>query len=407
MLNNNTNNKMSYPTVNFTSKTFAEELTSAFDKYGVCAITNVIPKEDCNNIMDKIVDSFEKLGSGLNRKDPNSWTGYNTPTQTRTGMYQALMPNLPIIWKTKTRSEIVKIFEILYQKFKPNSSKELIVSNDGINIKPGHVGPFNNDNPTPVDWPHIDQTSSDDPFKCIQGQLVLTDTTAAFRCTPQSHKHLKELLEYYNKLGDPGEWFKFSGPEARDIQKWLENDKKLTWQVPVYAPAGSFIVWSSATIHSAKFADKAVTSPIDDPWQGWRGVLYISYRPASDFTSNMNDIYRKKDIIRKNKVTNHWGFKIFDLYASFRHKTEEKHPAIRELNDHPIKLYTKLGIDIEKEVLEDPQVLKYITYEIPDTPTEIPETLTETPQKSNEQNTPKQNTPKQNVKGKKKLVKCN
>ena len=346
----------SYPTVSLKSKTFEVDLHKGFDKYGVCVITDVVSPNECNKIMNTIVTAFENLGSGLKRDNPTTWDSFNTPTQTRNGMYQALMGNLPIIWKTKTKSEIVGIFESLYQKFKPKSSKKLVVSNDGINIKPGQVGPFNSNRTT--DWPHLDQTSSSDPFMCIQGQLVMTNTTAAFRCTPGSHKHCDELLKIHKKLGGPGEWFKFSRPEAKDIKEWATK-KGLEWQVPIYAPQGSFIVWTSSTIHSAKYADQSTKGTTKDPWKGWRGVLYISYRPRSDMFKK--DIDMKKEIIKDNRFTNHWGTKIFGKYVSFRHKIEKKHPAIKDLNDNPEKLWTKLNINVDKEILNDPQVLKYIT----------------------------------------------
>lgn len=349
---------MDYPIIDLKSSQFEDELITSYQEYGVCVIKNVIDTNVCNNLMDDIVSSFEKLGTGIDRHKSETWNINDLPIMTRTGMFQASMCNLPSIWKIKVDPNIVKIFEILYSKLKNTSY--LIVSNDGINIKhPGQTPYHNEKTKFKDDWAHIDQTITSDPFHCIQGQLVMTNTTAAFRCTPKSHLYLDDLLTKYNKQGDTSNWFKFNETTKKEIKEYLE-EKGCKWQIPIYAPQGSFIVWSSGTIHSAKHADGPVQPKIEDPWYGWRGVLYICYRPRTDHTSA--EIVKKVDNIRQNRVMNHWGEKTFALMpgGGYQHKIK-RHKKITEIINDPTKVYDILGIDIEKEVLNDENIMYYLT----------------------------------------------
>jgi hypothetical protein len=161
---------MSYPVVSFKSDKFKQNLLKAYQDYGMCVITDVISPDKCDSIMNQIITSFENLGSGLDRNNLKTWNKYRTPVATRPGMYQSMVANLPIIWKTKTCDEIVSIFDTLYREYRPDASEELIVSNDGINIKPGGIGPFHDiKNDFEKDWVHIDQTVDANPYNCIQG----------------------------------------------------------------------------------------------------------------------------------------------------------------------------------------------------------------------------------------------
>lgn len=367
--------KTVYPTVDINDPNFDSLLCQNYDEYGVCVITNVIPNDECNNIMDNIVTNFEKLGTGLDRTKPETWNKENLPVMTRPGMFQATMCNLPVIWRTKMNPHILRIFETLYGKFR--GTTDLVVSNDGINIKHGEHGPFNDDklykggrkklsaqqiedNDVESDWAHLDQTIDADMYRCIQGQLVMTNTTSAFRCTPKSHKYLYNILVDYGMAGRPDNWFKFNLTQKHEIKEFLEN-KGCVWQPAIYAPKGSFIVWNSACIHSAKFADSPVKATKEDPFLGWRGVLYISFRPREDMENEKPNMLSKKyGCIKDNRVMNHWGLKIFALYPGGPHnKKMKRHPRITQLTEHPEKVYDVLGINI-KEVLEDEKILKYI-----------------------------------------------
>ena len=182
----------------------------------------------------------------------------------------------------------------------------------------------------------MDQTYGD-PFKCVQGQVVLTNTDAAFRCTPKSYKYFKEILEKAGvKNTDKSNWCKFKNVEI--IKAFCES-KGLQWQMPIVVPKGSFIIWSSSTIHSA------INSNIDTPlnpidfWKGWRGVVYVCYRPRNECHNLPKD--RR---VEKNLQTNHWSDKVFYKPGFYKiYKPSNFHPNIWECIMDRTKVYKYLG----------------------------------------------------------------
>ena len=99
------------------------------------------------------------------------------------------------------------IFQPVYSKLKGIDVHEFVCSIDGINVQP-------NISRMPTgekDWPHCDQTERADIFKCVQGQVVLTNTNASFRATPKSHKHFVDMMKIAEAVGHPynkvAKWF--------------------------------------------------------------------------------------------------------------------------------------------------------------------------------------------------------
>ena len=138
------------------------------------------------------------------------------PPQTRHGLFQALVANFPTVWTIRSHPNVRKIFEILYSGVRGSAQANFIVSSDGINIRPGTIGPFHKT--TSKDWAHVDQTILNDVYKCIQGQAVLTNTTASFVASTKSHLIFDELLIKLKKSGTSN-WLKFTDDEIRIAKK--------------------------------------------------------------------------------------------------------------------------------------------------------------------------------------------
>jgi hypothetical protein len=332
-------------------------LVSNYRKWGVAVINNIYTPQECNRLLDSIVTSFEKLGSGIDRNDPTTWEAYNTPAQTRYGMFQALMCHLPAVWEIRTNPKVKEIFDALYSSLKNNTTHEYVSSIDGINVLPngsphlhkgGKPGEIN-----PNDWPHIDQTIRNDIFKCVQGQSVLADTTAGFVCSPGSHHLHNQILDLWgiadNNLSN---WCKFDLKDVRtQTTKDMIEESGGVWQVPIIVPRGSFIVWSSTLVHSAKLPDHhEVRNPLS-PFDGWRGVVYVSYRPREEYT----DAHYERVIryIRENRVMNHWNAVAFPKKPGGRWAaTVKRHPKIEMYHENPTFVYLCLGLDPEEYVVK-------------------------------------------------------
>lgn len=240
-------------------------------KNGYAVIKNVIPKKICDKIMDKLITSLETISPELDRNDIKTWKRENLPPQTKIGLFQNFLGQHSIVERVRNSRRIKRIWENIHKDL--TGEEDLICSVDGVNIKPSTIGPYHKPD---KDWAHLDQFKGD-PFSCVQGQLVLTNTTASFVCSPKSHLLFSET----SKMLDEKKWL------IKDVEKCkkLVEENGGEWQVPIYVEAGSVIVWFSSLVHSAKYQDGVETSE-DDFWHGWRGVIYLCYTPKSNYTES-------------------------------------------------------------------------------------------------------------------------
>ena len=339
--------------------------------FGVVVVENVLPTERCDSVMNGIVSSFEQLGTGITREKAETWTDFYTPPQTRPGMFQALMSHLPEVWSVRVEPRISTLFRILYEHFRQGEVGPLIPSIDGINIRPNALL---NQKIRNKDWPHLDQTErkivpylddaecpddtgaeddsrdlplkEDATFRCIQGQMVLTQTTAAFRCSPKSHLVHSDLLDIVVDQGGAteGNWCKFN---TKDLTLMARLQAKVeaiggVWQIPVPVKKGSFIFWLSTTVHSAKPIDHVEKT--EHPFHGWRGVVYVSYRPRSEYTKAQLQKIRR--YILENRVMNHWNSKVFSKTPGGRYQSLiPRHEEMKKLIADPTLVFQKLNID--------------------------------------------------------------
>ena len=332
-----------YSSISYNDNNFIEKLITEFKKNGIVVINDILTDEECDQHVDNIVDDFCNLGSGIDKNNiKNTWIDENLPPQTRPGLFQALIGNLNSVWTIRSNNKIHNIFKLLYSNLRDKHVDDFIVSGDGINVKPGFMGPFEQDwiikqSPT---WAHFDQTSNDDIYKCIQGQMVLTNTSASFVGSPGSHLSYLELLNKHNKVSTTN-WWKFNDKDIKDIKNTIIKNGG-QWQIPILAKKGSFIIWSSTTAHSAKLQNKIEFGKPNDKYFGWRCIVYVSYRPKCEFS--VKDLQKRILAYETNRVTNHWSTKIFPKIPNyFVNNMDKKNNVIKEMVQNPTLVYDKLG----------------------------------------------------------------
>lgn len=239
------------------------------------------------------------------------------------------------MWNVRANKNVRKVFEIIYSGLRKHKISEFIVSGDGINIRPGNIGPYS---PGKPDWAHLDQTTTNDIYECVQGQLVLTNTSASFVATPGSHMYFLEIIKKL-KVKTNTNWLKFNAEQLKIIKKIT---KKLEWQIPINAEKGSMIIWTSSLIHSAKLQNKKENPTKQDKYHGWRGVIYVCYRPLEDFTEKQ--IEKRQKCYEENRHTNHWSTKIMPKIPGGRWaSTIERHENISNMLNDPTIVYNYIG----------------------------------------------------------------
>jgi hypothetical protein len=131
----------------------------------------------------------------------------------------------------------------------------------------------------------------------------------------------------------------------RNVRQMI-HDNGGVYQMPMYAPKGSVILWLSTLAHSAKNAKGPVPQSVldssDDKFFGWRGVVYVCYRPLEEF--NQQEREARKQVVKDNRVTNHWSLKVFDSVPGSQYqKNVPRHANIMEYVKDPSKLYEVQG----------------------------------------------------------------
>ena len=291
-----------------------KKLQEILDEYGVVVIEDYFKFSKCNEYMKSIVD-WLILNSDNLTMDHKTWLGKNLPNGPRVGMMQSIISHCPTIWEI--REKMYQLFKVLW------GDEDLITSIDGATIYPPKKSRKTKD------WPHLDQTLLEPKCICYQGEAVLTNTTAAFVCSPKSHKIHKEILEACNKKPSKSHWLKFNKQQIEKVKRMVLNTGG-KWQIPIYAPAGSLILWRSTTIHSAQRIVESVVKIPNDIWLGWRGVVYVCMRPKSHLTKT--ELTRLRKAATEGRTTNHWGTKIFPKNGRYKVDRGEK---LNKLHDNP------------------------------------------------------------------------
>jgi hypothetical protein len=326
---------MPYPcTVAFDDRDFNLKLPELLKHWGVVVITDVFSPEECEESMNHLVNYVEELSDGFDHKNPkDTWIKERIPPAVRDGLFQCMIGNLPAVTAIRADPRVQKIFTIIYSNLRGKPVTEFVSSLDGVNIRPP-VPPYYNESMT--DWAHIDISRRDAMFECVQGQVVLTSTSASFRCSPRSHLIYEKLLFEYGSGEHAAEWCMFNTKYYDQLAKEVEAIGG-KWQIPIIVPIGSMILWFSSTIHSARLQSPPETIKlVEGKWKDWRGVIYTCLRPKDEIDDD--HIFRLKSAYRNNLCTNHWGKKIFSTTPATQKKTVYV-PKIREFMSRPSRVY--------------------------------------------------------------------
>lgn len=344
---------MSYPfTIAFDDPDFKHKLPELLKEWGVTVITDVFSPEECEASMDHLVNYVETISDGFDHKNPKTtWIKERIPPAVREGLFQGFIGNLPAVTSIRSDPRVREVFTMVYSNLRKEPVTEFVSSLDGVNVRPP-VAPYYDESMR--DWAHIDISRRNAMFECVQGQVVLTSTSASFRCSPKSHLIYEKLLIEYGTGEHNGDWCLFDAKHYEQLAKKVDAVGG-KWQIPIVVPMGSMILWFSSTVHSARLQSPPDTMKlVDGKWKDWRGVIYTCLRPKDEI--DIDHIFRLKSAYRSNRCTNHWGKKIFSTLPVTQKYTNYV-PKIREFMKNPEKVYEIFPRSL------DPEWLKLIGYE--------------------------------------------
>lgn len=332
--------------VKYTDPEFITKSAELLKEWGVLVIEDVFTPSECREKVERIHDGFTTINPTLN--EPTAWTKENLPPIPRAGLFQRIFGNLPPVWEIRTDPRIRHIFETVYSDLRGYEVTDFVTSIDAVNVHPP-IGPYQEDS---KDWAHLDQTyrEGDKPeHRCVQGQVVLNESTASFRCSPKSHSIFGEILDAHGvSKTSKDNWCMFKH-ESYPLLKEAVEDAGGEWQVPIKAPTGSVILWLSSTIHSAISQSKTAVIDTSDPFSDWRFVVYTCYRPKSEV--DKAHFKRLQRCVEENRLTNHWGSMMFSKTMRFSRTSD---PMMKMFVDEPEKVYDfkELKPKLTPELLE-------------------------------------------------------
>lgn len=323
---------------------FGERVTKMLREWGVVVIEDVFDRKECRERVNDLLEGFRKISPDLGK----GWTKERLPPTPRAGLFQRVVGNLPPVWKVRSDKRMKSIFSSVYSQLRGYEIDDFVTSIDAVNLHPP-IGPYapelEEGKIDEKDWAHLDQTFRDcekSSELCVQGQVVLNDSSACFRCSPGSHRVFGDILDILGiDKGEKGNWCKFDSSSYPIIKSIIE-DVGGQWQMPIRTKAGSVILWFSSTIHSAMHQSEDVELDKSDPLSDLRAVVYVCYRPKYE----VDDAHFKKlqTCFAENRLTNHWGSRMFKKQMRFSPALES---GMQQFVDHPEKVYEIDGLKPE------------------------------------------------------------
>ena len=219
------------------------EILTKLKDYGVVVINNVYSQKVCKDFVLDYIPKCEDVLDQIFTVKP--------------GQYKDIICHYESIWKFRTDEKLSALFSYLYKNLHEyDNYPNVIPSIDGVNIKSSSKAPFYDK--TQKDWAHLDQTNGN-LFECIQGQIVFTDSTGGFVCSPKSHLKFKEIMTIMNvDPKDKSNWLMISRKASKEQEQAiieLIESIEGSYQQYIKASPGTVILWLSTTIHSARTAD--------------------------------------------------------------------------------------------------------------------------------------------------------
>ncbi len=219
------------------------ESIAYLDAHGYVVIANALSPEEARRALDLTWDYLEQLGTGVDRKNVDTWDDDRWPTAVHGGILPGHgIGHSAAQWFIRGVPNVKRAFAAVWD------TDELLVSFDGMALwRPWAINPNWKTN-RGGSWLHIDQHPIGRPGKhCVQGLVNLLPTSPASGgnvLIPGSHRSFARIPEVYpQRLGKV--------PVSVDHFRFPADDPMLAGTPPIMCAmeAGDLLLWDSRTIH--------------------------------------------------------------------------------------------------------------------------------------------------------------
>ena len=292
-----------------------------FQKLGYVVFAAALDGAEAATCLDKLWTFLEKVGPGLDRRDPSTWADAWPPGVGGAGILSMFgVGQCESKWFARTRPRVRECFAELWRAMAhPRADPRdldapggLCVSLDGgCAWRPGLGGQKG--------WQHVDQNPLLKPgFECIQGLVSLTRTSKAAGgnlLVERSHADVfPKLVDLYPEQvrSRDGDDF-FSLPRAAARRDGLLGGDGGGRHVVVHLEAGDLLCWDSRTVHCSWPGDGLLDEPGAPPAKAdqlptdrlARAALYVSFTPRSLVPPDV--AAKRRQAVADGATTTHWA----------------------------------------------------------------------------------------------------
>ena len=261
---------------------------------GFVIIRNVLNAAECQEIIDGVWDSMEKITADLeiplDRNNRQTWASMKKQENIRNMYSQHGIVHAEFFWKLRQHPNILAVFSLLYNC----QPKDLLASFDGLCMQTPPEYSTRGRGWYHSSWYHVDQSYTRPKKECFQSWVTARDvrpndyTIGFFK---GSHKSFREFGEKFG-IKKRGDLNKLETPEQMEFYESRHQ------QIRITCPAGSLVVWDSRLLHSGLEPLRGREKP------NFRTVCYLSYGPRHDVRPHI--LQKRIDLFRKRRATSHW-----------------------------------------------------------------------------------------------------
>ena len=282
------------------------------EEEGFVVFASVLDSHQTDHALDLLWDYLEELGTGIDRKNKDTWSDDRWPTAVHGGILPSYgVGHSKMQWYVRDIDDVKACFASIWD------TEELLTSFDGITI--WRPWTYKEEWKTNLgsDWLHIDQHPLGRPGKhCFQGVLNLTkvtEFTGGNVMVPKSHKRFERIPEEYK------ERLSRIHPSI-DHFRFPKDDPLLSDTRPIVAlmEPGDLMIWDSRTIHCSSHGIDRPPNPDDLLRVG----SLICMMPKSK--SNERVIEQRKEAVLNRTSTTNWSDRFINA---------DEFPQILEIED--------------------------------------------------------------------------
>ena len=277
----------------------SQESLDHLDSEGYVVIANALSPTDVDHALDLTWDYLEKLGTGVDRNDVDTWGNDRWPINVHGGIVPSQgIGHSAAQWFIRSAPDVKKAFASVWD------DEDLLVSFDGMALwRPTDIDPeWSTDRGGA--WLHLDQHPISRPGRqCVQGAVTLTATSSDIGgniMVPGSHKWFAEIpTRYADRLA--------AIPVDQDHFRFPTDDPQLQETPPLMAhmEPGDMMLWDSRTVHcSSPGPQTALTTDRTAP-ELTRVASLVCMMPRAH--SNPEVIAKRRAAVLNRISTTNWS----------------------------------------------------------------------------------------------------